>query len=191
MHRELQYSYIVIDDKNPTNHPLYVVEQYLGSYILHLSDENTNGMLHVEKEKPIKRIVEKKYELWKMYFDGSSSKKGARAGIVFISPGGEMISLTYKLEFVTTNNIAEYEALILGLRAAKDLGIQQISICGDSELVVQQVRDKYQVKHDLLNVYKNEVWDMIYNYFIEFNISLILKDHNQIAHSLSLVATHF
>ena len=56
----------------------------------------------------------------------------------------------YKLEFITTNNIAEYEALLLGLKAAKNLGIQQISVYGDSELVVQQVRNNYQVKQDLL-----------------------------------------
>ena len=59
-----------------------------------------------------------------MYFDGSSSKEGAGAGIVLISYGGDLVSLMYKLSFFTTNNIAEYEALILGLRAAKDLGIQ-------------------------------------------------------------------
>ena len=39
-----------------------------------------------------------------MYFDGSSTKEGAREGIVLVSPGGEMISLMYKLDFVTTNN---------------------------------------------------------------------------------------
>ena len=60
-----------------------------------------------------------------MYFDGSSSKEGERAGILLISPGGELVSLMYKLEFVTTNNTAQYEALILGLKATKDMGIQQ------------------------------------------------------------------
>ena len=92
---------------------------------------------------------------------------------------------------MTTNNITEYEALILVLRASNDLGIQQISIYGDSELVVQQVRDKHQVKQDLLKVYRNEVWDMIDNYFIEFNISFIPRDHNQTSNSLALAATHF
>ena len=135
-------------------------------------------MLQVEKKKPIKRSIEQKDELWQMYFDDSSSKEGAGAGIVLISPGGELVSLMYKLEFVTTNNTTEYEALILGLKAAKDMGIQQISIYGDSELVVQQVRDKYQVKQDLLKVYRNEVWDMIDNFFIAFNISFIPRDHN-------------
>ena len=43
----------------------------------------------------------------------------------------------YKLEFQTTNNIVEYEALVLGLRDTKDLGIQQLAIFGDSELVFQ------------------------------------------------------
>ena len=47
-----------------------------------------------------------------------------------------MISLMYKLEFVTTNNTTEYEALLLDLNVAKDLGIQQISVYGNSKLVV-------------------------------------------------------
>ena len=97
----------------------------------------------------------------------------------------------YKLEFITTNNTAEYEALLLGLKAAKYLGIQQVSVYGDSKLVVQQVRSNYQVKQDLLKVYRNEVWDMIDNYFVVFNITYIPRDHNQTADSLSLAATHF
>ena len=108
-----------------------------------------------------------------------------------ISLGGELISLMYKLEFVTTNNIAEYEALILGLKVAKDMGIQQIYVYGNSELVFQQVRDNYQVKKDLLKVYRNEVWDIIDNFFIAFNISYVPRDHNQTLDSLSLAATHF
>ena len=71
-----------------------------------------------------------------MYFDGSSSKEGVGAGIVLFSPGGDLISLMYKLKFVTTKNTAEYVALILGLKAAKDPGIQEIFVSGDSELGV-------------------------------------------------------
>ena len=91
--------------------------------MLHFSDDNTTGMLQVEKDKPVKHSVEQKDELWQMYFDGSSTKEGAREGIVLVSPGGEMISLMYKLDFVTTNNTTEYKALLLGLIATKDLGI--------------------------------------------------------------------
>ena len=60
-----------------------------------------------------------------MYFDGSSSREGAGAGIVLVSLGGELISLMYKLNFVTPNNTTEYEDLILGLKDTKELGINK------------------------------------------------------------------
>ena len=107
MYRELQYAYIVTDYRNPTNHPLYVVEKYLGSCMLHFSIDNTSGMLQVEKEKPFKCSVEQMDELWQVFFDGSSSKEGAGIGIVLVSHGSDMISLMYKLDFVTTNNTTE------------------------------------------------------------------------------------
>ena len=97
----------------------------------------------------------------------------------------------YKLEFQTTNNIVDYEALILGLRATKDLGIQQLTVFGDSDLMVQQVKDVYWVKQTLLKVYHNEVWDLIDNFFIAFNITYIPKDHNQTSNLLDLATNYF
>jgi ribonuclease HI len=69
-----------------------------------------------------------KNDVWKMYFDGSSSKDRSSAGILLISPSEEVITLFYKLEFETTNNIAEYEALVLGLRVAKDMAIDFLAV---------------------------------------------------------------
>ena len=115
--------------------------------MLHFSDEdNSTGLLQVEKDHLIKHNREEEDVLWELYFDGSSCKEGAGAGVLLISPRGEIVKLMYKLEFVTTNNTAEYEALLLGLKAAKDLGIQQIAAFGDFELVFQQVKNNYQVK---------------------------------------------
>ena len=62
-----------------------------------------------------------------MYFDGASSKDSVGARVVFISPTQEVINLSFKLEFETTNNIAKYESLVLGLRAAKDMKIEVAS----------------------------------------------------------------
>jgi ribonuclease HI len=81
--------------------------------------------------------------VWKMFFDGASSSIGAGVGVVFISPSQETISLSYKLEFEVTNNVAEYEALVLGLRAAKEMGIREMVVFGDAELIVQQVKSIY------------------------------------------------
>ena len=56
-----------------------------------------------------------------MFFDGAYTKESARAGIVFISPSKEKTQLSFKLDFKVTNNIAEYEALLLGLNLAKEM----------------------------------------------------------------------
>lgn len=79
-------------------------------------------------------------ELWSMDFDGSSSSSGSGAGIVLISPQGDKFPKAYKLVFETTNNTAEYEALLLGLEYAREKGIKQLKLSGDAELVVNQVR---------------------------------------------------
>jgi ribonuclease HI len=60
--------------------------------------------------------------VWKIFFDGASSKDGAGVGIILVSPAQETTSLSYKLEFEATNNVAEYEALVLGLRDCKGHG---------------------------------------------------------------------
>jgi ribonuclease HI len=77
-----------------------------------------------------------------MFFDGASSREGAGAGVFFVSPAHETMSLSYKLEFETTNNVAEYEALILGLRVAREMGIQEVAVFKDAELVVQRIRKR-------------------------------------------------
>ena len=76
---------------------------------------------------------------WHMSFDGAANKRGAGVGISIRPPIGEPKSLSYKLDFKCTNNIAKYEALILGLKALKDLQAQRIDIQGDLELVIRQV----------------------------------------------------
>jgi ribonuclease HI len=71
-----------------------------------------------------------------MYYDGYSSKEGFGAGIILISPTQEVIALSYKLEFETTNNIVEYEYLVSGLRASKDMAINSLEFFGDSKLII-------------------------------------------------------
>jgi ribonuclease HI len=58
-----------------------------------------------------------------MYFDGSYTLKGAGASVVLIPPEGDVLKYDIQLEFSVTNNIAEYEGLVNGLRLAKDIGI--------------------------------------------------------------------
>ena len=66
-----------------------------------------------------------------MSFDGACSKAGKGVDIVITSPSNKKINFAYILEFDASNNVAEYEALLLGLEIAKDMGIHVLSIKGD------------------------------------------------------------
>ena len=74
-----------------------------------------------------------------MYFDGSLMKKGASARLVFVSPLEVRMRYMVRIHFPSSNNVAEYEALINGLRTAIELGIRCLDIRGDSQLIVDQV----------------------------------------------------
>ena len=71
-------------------------------------------------------------EYWTMYFDGSLMKKGAGVGLVFILPLGVRMRYMVRIHFPSSNNVAEYEALINNLRIAIELGIRCLDVRGDS-----------------------------------------------------------
>jgi ribonuclease HI len=178
LYREAQLAYIISDEENPTNHPVFSFDTDLGSSILQLTSapeaplEIRKNSIKFSEEPPLT------ISIWKMFFDGAFSKEGAGAGVIFVSPTQETISLSYKLEFETTNNVAEYEALVLGLMATKDMGIKELSVFGDAELIVHQIKNLYQTKHPRLRSYINEVWDLVGNFFSAFNISFIPREEN-------------
>src|SRR3954467_7132082 len=83
---------------------------------------------------------------WRMHFDGSKMRTGLGAGIVLTSPKGDMLKYALQIHFAASNNVAEYEALVHGLRLAKELGIRRILCYGDSDLVVQQSLGDWDAK---------------------------------------------
>jgi hypothetical protein len=73
---------------------------------------------------------------WRMNFDGSKMLGGLGAGVVFTSPKGDKLQYVLQIHFRASNNITEYEALVHGLKLAKEIGIRRILCFGDSDLVV-------------------------------------------------------
>ena len=67
-----------------------------------------------------------------MFFNGSLMKTGARAGLLFISPLGVHIRYVIRIHFAASNNVAEYEALVTGLRIAIELGVRCLDVRGES-----------------------------------------------------------
>jgi len=82
--------------------------------------------------------------------DGSSNKKGNDTGIILEGPGHIAVKQFIRFGFETSNNQAEYEALIVGLRLAKDLGVRSLKCQTDSQLVASQMNGEYQAKEPLL-----------------------------------------
>lgn len=78
--------------------------------------------------------------------DSASSAMGAGVGIVLISPEGVKVEHSFKLGFRASNNEAEYEALIVGLRAVLSLGATNLEVYSNSRLVVSQVEGTFEAK---------------------------------------------
>ena len=97
-------------------------------------------------------------DIWKMFFDGALSCEGTGAGVIFVAPEESFIvPFSYRLQWDIdyTNNVCEYEALVLGLEASRRLKIKNLEICRDAELIVKQINRQYQTKHPRLRSYIN------------------------------------
>src|SRR5438128_3086478 len=101
--------------------------------------------------------ITEKLEYWMMYFDGSLMIEGAGAGIMLITPTGERLKYVLQIYFPASNNAAEYEALLHGLRIAISLGIRRLAVRGDSELVLNQVQKEYSCTSTKMSAYCQEV----------------------------------
>jgi hypothetical protein len=76
---------------------------------------------------------------WTLYFDGSVMKTGVGAGLLFVSPLGKHMRYAVRLHFPASNNMAEYEALLCGLKIAIEIGVKRLDVRGDSQLMIDQV----------------------------------------------------
>ena len=92
-----------------------------------------------------------------MYFDESLMKTGAGVGLVFVSPLGVRMRYAIHLHFPASNNVAEYEALVNGMRIAIELGVRHLEIRGDCQLVIDQVMKESSCHSDSMVAYCEEV----------------------------------
>ena len=81
---------------------------------------------------------------WQLYFNGAANQSRFGIGILLISPQGDHIPILVRLAFFDhhrlTNNVVEYEACITSLETVLNLGVRQLEIHGDSNLVIQQTQ---------------------------------------------------
>ncbi|GJS75290.1 reverse transcriptase domain-containing protein [Tanacetum coccineum] len=101
-----------------------------------------------EEESPNELMAEPEVlpEPWTLFTDGSSCVDGSGAGLILINPEGAEFTYAMRFRFDATNNEAEYEALIAGLRIAEKMGIKNLQANVDSRLVANQVNGSYIAK---------------------------------------------
>ncbi|XP_059295590.1 uncharacterized protein LOC132048928 [Lycium ferocissimum] len=140
------------------------------------------GVLAIEKE-----TVEP-YTGWRLFFDGVVNYKALGIGAVLISETGQHYPMLAKFKFHFTNNMAEYEAFILGLRMALDMDINELLVIGDSNLLIHQVQGEWATKNDKILPYVTLAQRMCKK-FKKIKFRHIPRAQNEFADRLAIIAS--
>jgi ribonuclease HI len=121
-----------------------------------------------------------------MFFDGSLMKIGAGAGLLFISPLGKHLRYVLCLHSPASNNVAEYEALVNGLRIAIELGVRRLDARGDLQLVIDQVMKNSHYRDPKMEAYCDEV-RRLEDKFYELEVNHVARWYNETANELAKI----
>ncbi|XP_038678367.1 uncharacterized protein LOC119979809 [Tripterygium wilfordii] len=138
----------------------------------------------LKADKELLYMIEQAPKAWTLYVDGSSNVRGSSMGIVLISLEGSVIQKVIRCGFHTTNNKAEYEDLVIGMMLAKELGVTNLKVHSDSQLIVNQSLGSYQAKNPTMICYLELVKELQLA-FIEFFITQIPRAENSYADALA------
>uniref|UniRef100_A0A2N9GP06 Uncharacterized protein n=1 Tax=Fagus sylvatica TaxID=28930 RepID=A0A2N9GP06_FAGSY len=125
---------------------------------------------------------------WKLFVDGASNAMGSGAGTVLISPEGLLVEQAVRLNFLASNNESEYEALLIGLKSARRLGVDRLRVFCDSQLVVNQISGEYQARDERMASYLRAVKNSL-SVFAFIQVEQIGREHNSHADILAKLAT--
>ncbi|XP_057718370.1 uncharacterized protein LOC130932921 [Arachis stenosperma] len=154
-----------------------VIADFLVDNSKDLNDQGTN-------------IVDVEVDYWKLYFDGSKHKDGVGVGILIISPEGFPSEFLFELKYPCSNNVTEYDALILGLKILIDKGALEVRILGDSQLVLKQLSKEFKCNNETLQKYLVIAWKLLTS-FQKVSLVHIPRIHNEIANELAQIASRY
>ncbi|GJW37609.1 reverse transcriptase domain-containing protein [Tanacetum coccineum] len=132
-------------------------------------------------------VVKTPQESWTLFTDGSSCVDGSGAGLILTSPEGTEFTYALQFQFTASNNEAEYEALIAGLRIVTQMGVHNLYVSVDSKLVVNQFPGTYIAKEENMVKYLEKAKNLISG-FANFSISQVRRSKNKKADTLSKIA---
>lgn len=117
--------------------------QALANFLLEILDKGNNT---AQAKKCPGADESKDNQRWNLYTDGAASKEGSGTGLILTNPKGEEITYALRFNFHTSNNEAEYKALLASLRLAKQMGAEVVVSLIDSRLATNQVNGDFEVK---------------------------------------------
>ncbi len=122
----------------------------------------------------------------RVYSDGAArgNPGPSGAGAVLVEPSGQIVDRLGKFLGVRTNNYAEYMGLLLGLRRARELGVREIEVFTDSELLIRQLGGRYQVKSTSLRPLYDEALSLL-NGFSRVKLVHVPREMNSAADEMS------
>ncbi|GJX01133.1 reverse transcriptase domain-containing protein [Tanacetum coccineum] len=154
--------------------------QILADFIVERPEEESSDTLMGEEEELP--------EPWILFMDGSSCTDGSGAGIILTNPEGMEFTYALRFRFEATNNEVKYEALIAGLKIAKQMGVKNLQANVDSRLVANQVNGTYVAKETDMIRYLEKV-KMLTNNFKAFSIKQVPRSENKKADALRKIAS--
>ena len=124
--------------------------QVLADLVAEFKDFPVEGLNPVEDMdgKLVDAISQHGLSPWEVYVDGALNQRGSRVSLVPISPEKVIIEKSLRLGFSTSNNEAEYEALMMGMVMVQKMGGKSIKVFSDSRLVVGQVKGEFEAKDE-------------------------------------------
>nr|GEZ85917.1 hypothetical protein [Tanacetum cinerariifolium] len=143
---------VMLGEHNITYHPRTSVKGHvLADFLAEMPDESPPDAL----------VVETQQEPWTLFTDGSSCVDGSGAGLILTRPEGTKFTYALRFQFAASNNETEYEALIAGLRIAAHMGVQNVHVSVDSNLVANQVIGAYVAKEENMIKYPEKVKSLV------------------------------
>ncbi|XP_022031141.1 uncharacterized protein LOC110932090 [Helianthus annuus] len=161
--------------------------QILADFLAEVPEDEERELLKWEalEEEERKREDE---AVWKLFTDGASSEEGSGAGITLVGPEGVGLTYAIRLDFENTNNTAEYEALLVGMRLAQKMKAKHVEASTDSQLVVKQYQGEYEAKDSTMAQYVAKVKEAA-KAFRTFKLEYIPRGRNRKSDALSKLAS--
>ncbi|XP_070015605.1 uncharacterized protein [Nicotiana sylvestris] len=132
--------------------------------------------------------IAESYDGWRLFFYGAANFKRFGVGAVLVSETGQHYPVSAKLRFSCTNNMAEYEACILGLKMAIDMNIQELLLIEDSDLLIHQVREEWATKNSKILPYLHHVQELRKR-FTKTEFQHVPRIQNELADALTTLSS--